>query len=102
MPHEADWSPGFIDPSTLIIQHEPRVADCVLSATTLNAVDNQTYSYDAKTGTLTNVTRISSLSINEVEKPSTLRTPIIHELVMYSYSMTANRIYMNSIMTGLV
>jgi len=50
------WSHGSIDPSTLIIQHKPRLADCVLSATTRIAVDNQTYSYRAKTGTLTNVT----------------------------------------------
>ena len=102
MPHKTDWSPEFIDPSTLIIQHEPRLANCVFSATTLIAVDNQTYSYHAKTGTLTNVTRISPLSIYEVEKPNTLTTPVIHELVMYNYSLTEKHIYMNSIMTGLV
>jgi len=66
----------------------PRLADCVLSATTLITVDSQTYNYHAKTGTLTNVTRISPLSIYEVDKPNTLTIPVIHELVMYNYSMT--------------
>ena len=62
MPHENEWSLGYLNPDTLIIPHEPRLQDCQLISTIMFSQGNQSLSYRSQTGNLTEVTQFTPLS----------------------------------------